>query len=57
MQKDHLRSKDQVQNKPPRIQSIVNRISLYFGNVLIALVSFSEDNVNNKEYNYIGCNI
>ena len=57
MQKDHLQSKDQVENKPPRIQSIVNRISLYFGNVLIALVSFSEDNVNNKEYNYIRSNI
>ena len=57
MQKDHLRSKDPAQNKPPRIQSIVNQISLYFENVLIALVSFSEDNINNKEYNYIRCNI
>ena len=47
MQKDHLQSKDQVKNKPPRIQSIVNQISLYFGNVQRAPVSFSDNDIYN----------
>jgi len=47
MQKDHLRSKDPAQNKPPRIQSIVNQISLYFGNGWKALFSFSNNDINN----------
>jgi len=57
MQKDHLRSKDPSQNKLQKIPIKVNQISLYFGNVQRVLFSFSKNNVNNKEYKYIGCNI
>jgi len=57
MQKGLSQNKNPAQNKPQKIQRAVNQISLYFGNVRKVLVSFSKNNINNKEYDNIRKNI